>query len=64
MECPICYENFTPIYMIMPPCKHACCRTCFFKMGPNCAMCRREIKGSYIIRVLNDEILSYVDLLF
>ena len=26
MECPICYESFTLIYMIVPPCKHAYCR--------------------------------------
>ncbi len=65
MECPICYESFTLIYMIVPSCKHAYCRSCLFKLSPNCAMCRRKIEGSYIIRELNasDEILSYVELL-
>ena len=64
MECPICYESFTLINMIVPPCKHAYCRSCFFKIGPDCAICRRKMEGSYIIRDLNDDILSYVELLF
>ena len=48
MECPICYESFTLINMIVPPCKHAYCRSCFFKIGPICAMCRRKFEGIYI----------------
>ena len=45
MECPICYDIFTLYYMVIPSCKNAVCRNCYFKINSKkCCICRLETK--------------------